>query len=224
MNGSDRNSIGFLLNGPSDADFIREFPKDDSTLSPPQGRATDFSNGGPLRNSYHHEPTMIGDIPPAPMASFNEYGPPVMAMGTDLDVFLGSLEFDNFERQTHNYNRPRENMMMLPSLDGFLDRGVLEQRAFEIRDKLRYTASTLNHPSNPPKEQLDAIENITAINIASWIRLYFKHWHKHGPIVHEATFNPCTAALPLVLALMSLGGMVSPEKTRLCNSRLDLSC
>jgi len=63
-------------------------------------------------------------------------------------------------------------------------------------------------PNLPPKELVEAIELITGNKVAEFIKLYFKHWHKHAPMVHEATFNLCTAALPLVLALMSLGGMV----------------
>ena len=84
----------------------------------------------------------------------------------------------------------------------------MDQRAFDIREKLKYTAATMNPPHPPSKELLDAIELITVDNFAAYIKLYFRHWHKHAPMVHEATFNPTTAALPLVLALMSLGGMV----------------
>lgn len=205
MPGSDRNSIGFLLNCPSDGDFIREFPKD-NTLSPPQGNATTTShNVIPMRNAYEQ------GMSSGPLPGYHEYEPP--SMGSNLESFLSNLEFDNFERQTHNYNIPGENMMMLPSPDGFLDPAALEPRGFQIREKLIYTAQTLQQANLLPKELLDAIENISAANIASWIKLYFRHWHKHGPIVHEATFNPCNAALPLVLALMSLGGMVSPENT-----------
>jgi len=91
----------------------------------------------------------------------------------------------------------------------FVDRTAMEQRAFDIREKLRYTAATLNPPHLPSQELLDAIEHITADKVAAYIRLYFRHWHKHAPMVHEATFDPITAALPLVLTLMSLGGMVS---------------
>ena len=162
----------------------------------------------PMRNAY--EPVMEGlPPPPMPMPTYNEYGQ--VGLEPNLDHILSNLEFDNFERQTQNYAMPRENVMMLPSPDGFgyLNRAALEQRAFEIRDRLTYTTATLN-PGHPPSKQLlDTIELISATNIASWIELYFRHWHKHGPMVHEASFNPSTAALPLVLALMSLGGMVS---------------
>ena len=107
---------------------------------------------------------------------------------------------------------PNENMILWSGPDSlFLDRRVLEQRAFDIREKLRYTAAVQNPPHLPPKELIDAIELISADKLAAYIKLYFRHWHKHAPMVHEATFNPCTAALPLVLSLMSLGGMVSSQ-------------
>jgi len=214
MVGSDRNSIGFLLNCPSDGDFIREFPKD-STMSPPQGNGTtSFPSMMPMRNPY--DPRLSS----TPMPSYHDFEQP--AIGPNLEVFLSNLEFDNFERQTHNYSLPGENMILLPSLDGGLNIAALEPRSFQIKEKLIYTAQTLQQVNLLPTELLDAIEHITATNIASWIKLYFRHWHKHGPIVHEATFNPCTAALPLVLALMSLGGMVSPGIPCLCN--LGLAC
>lgn len=78
-----------------------------------------------------------------------------------------------------------------------------------MKEKLRYMASTQNLPHVPSREVLDAVEIITADNIAAFIKLYFRHWHKHGRMVHEATLNPRTAALPLVLVFVSLGGMVS---------------
>ena len=205
MGGSDRNSIGFLLNCPSDGDFIREFPKD-NTLSPTQGNVnSNFPNMLAMRNAY--DPGISSTLIPA----YHDYDQP--ATGANLDVFLSNLEFDNFERQTHNYEVPGENMMLLPGPDELLSPAALEPRGFQIREKLIYAAQTLQQANLLPKEQLDAIDNITGANIACWIKLYFRHWHKHGPIVHEATFNPCTAALPLVLALMSLGGMVSPGNT-----------
>jgi len=205
MAGSDRNSIGFLLNCPSDGDFIREFPKD-ITLSPPQDNAAaSFTSMMPMRNTY--DP----GISSASMPGYHDFDQPVM--GSNLEVFLSNLEFDNFERQTQNYSMPGENLMVLPSPDGLVNPAALEPRAFQIREKLIYSAQTLQQANLLPKEILEAIENITATNIASWIKLYFRHWHKHGPIVHEPSFNPCIAALPLVLALMSLGGMVSSENT-----------
>merc|ERR1712093_401986 len=102
---------------------------------------------------------------------------------------------------------------MDPESEGGLEEDLASRRyrAFDIREKLRYTAAVQNPPHLPPKELIDAIELISADKLAAYIKLYFRHWHKHAPMVHEATFNPCTAALPLVLSLMSLGGMYSKE-------------
>jgi len=204
--GSDRNSIGFLLNCPGETDFMREFPKD-NTLSP-NSKAADFANFIPSQNGYG---PVSSELSGATMPTYNEYGNVgVEGNSSNLDAFLRHLEFGTFEQQTHNFQMPGENIMLWSSPDPlFLDQAVLEQRAFRIREKLKYTAAIINPPLSPSKEVLDAIEIITANKIASWLKLYFRHWHKHGPMVHEATFNPCKAALPLVISLMSLGGMVS---------------
>jgi hypothetical protein len=204
--GSDRNSIGFLLNCPGETDFMREFPK--STTLSPNNRAADFSSLMSIGRRF--EPG-TGEL--AGPSMYQEYGH--MIQENNLDVFLSQLEFSNFEQRTNNWQMPGENMVLWSGPDAlFLDRAVMDQRAFDIREKLKYTAATQNPPHLPSKELLDAIELITADNLAAWIKLYFRHWHKHAPMVHEATLNPCNAALPLVLGLMSLGGMVSSVQLR----------
>ena len=149
-------------------------------------------------------------MPPAPSV-YQEYGH--MIQENNLDVFLSHLEFQTFETATHNWQMPGENMMLWSGGDAlFIDRSVLDRKAFEMREKLRFTAATQNPGHLPLPELMQAIELITGDNVAAYIKLYFRHWHKHAPMVHEATFNPCTAAIPLVLALMSLGGMVCPRR------------
>ncbi|KAF4624958.1 hypothetical protein G7Y89_g13210 [Cudoniella acicularis] len=211
---SDRNSIGFLLNCPSEADFMHEYPK--STTLSPNTRAADFQN---LMNlgSATYEPlaSKINGAVPA----YQGFNP--LIQENNLDVMLSNLEFDTFERQTHNWQMPGENLILWSGHDGlFLDRNVLDQRAFDIREKLKYTAASQNPPNWSSKELLDAVEMITADSIAANINLYFRHWHKHGPMVHEATFNPCTAAFPLLLALMSIGGMYSKEAADVAKLKL----
>lgn len=179
---------------------MREFPKD-ATLSP-NGKSTELKNLMALDDVLFPMGSLTGSIP-----VYSDYGQ--VAPDSNLDTFLRHLEFSTFEQQTHNYPGPAENMILWSGADtGYLDRGVLTPRVFDIREKLRYTAMTMNPPHAPPKEVLDAIELLTVNKIVFWIKLYFRHWHKHGPIVHEATFSPCSAALPLVLAMMSIGGMV----------------
>jgi hypothetical protein len=196
---SDRNSIGFLLNRPGETDFMQEFPKS-STMSPQ--KAGEFA--GLVDAERRFEPH-IGNVPGGTL--YQEYGQ--LVHENNLDVFLSHLEFQTFEQQTNNWQVPDDNVIAWSGPNSIsLDKAILDQRAFDIREKLKYTAATINPPHSPSNEVLDAIEIITADNIAAYVKLYFNHWHKHAPMVHEATFNPCRAALPLVLALMSLGGMV----------------
>jgi hypothetical protein len=197
---SDRNSIGFLLNCPSERDFIEEFPK--STTLSPNSKPEGYSSSGPSGQHFHH----MGDIPDR-TSVYREYGH--MIQENNIDVFLSHLDFSNFEQQTNNWQMPGENLILWSGSDRFLDRGVFEQKAFQIRSTMKHTSEIMNPPHSPPAEIVEALELITADNIAAWIKLYFRHWHKHAPMVHEATFDPCNAACPLILSLMSLGAMVS---------------
>lgn len=200
-NGSDRNSIGFLLNCPSETDLIQEYPK--STTLSPNNKPDGPSNLLPVGRTYEPVEDLSGGA-----SVYQEYGH--MIKENNVDVFLSHLELSTFEQQTHNWQMPGDNMILWSESDSlFLDRTVLEQRAFDIRTKIKFASDVMNPPHPPPAEVLGALDLITADNIAAWIKLYFRHWHKHAPMVHEATFNPCSAAEPLVLALMSLGAMVS---------------
>ena len=158
------------------------------------------------RNSF---PIVPGISSAGPQA-YAQYGQmPPIPENNNLDNMLRGLEFATFTQQQSNWPVAGDNMMPWSGAQGvFLDRNVLEQRAFAIKEKLRYTANTMNAPHQASKEILEAIDRISANSIVVNIKLYFTHWHKNAPFVHQPTFNPCTAALPLVLALMSLGGMV----------------
>jgi hypothetical protein len=195
--GSDRNSIGFLLNGTGETDFMREFPK--STTLSPHNKAADFAS---MAVDARYEP---GGVAPSMYQGYRQ-----ATQEHSLDIMLSHLEFSTFEQRTNNWQMPGENIMLGSGPDDlFVDMAAMDQRAFDIREKLKYMAATQNPPHPPSKDLLDAIELITVDNFAAYVKLYFRHWHKHAPMVHEATFNPTKAALPLVLALMSLGGMVS---------------
>jgi hypothetical protein len=182
---------------------MREFPKS-STLSP-NSKASEFSSLMTLGQNY--EPMNMNGGAPV----FQNYGQIIHESTLEAtEALLSNLEFGTFEEREHNWQMPGDNVIPWSGPEAlFLDRNALENRAFDIRDKLKYTASSLHTPHLPPQEIQEAIELMTADNVAAWIKLYFKHWHKHAPLVHEPSFNPHTAALPLVLALMSLGGMVS---------------
>ncbi|TVY93686.1 Gastrula zinc finger protein [Lachnellula willkommii] len=209
---SDRNSIGFLLNCPTETDFMREFPKS-STLSP-NSKPAEYQSFTSLGHSYEPPLAAMND------ASYmhQDYGH--IMQDNRLDVLLDNLEFEKFEERSHSWQMPGENAMPWSGDATFIDRHVLGQRAYEIREKLKYTAANLHSPNMPPKEILDGINSITADNMAAWVKLYFTHWHKHAPLVHESSFNPCAAAIPLILAVISLGGMYSKESAEVAKLKL----
>ncbi|PBP20705.1 hypothetical protein BUE80_DR008591 [Diplocarpon rosae] len=149
------NGMRFLLNCPSENDFMRAFPQS-TTQSP-----------GPMARQLPGPTSLDGEYKDRIPSSIL-YGP--AAQEDNLEEFLNRLEFENFEQQTQNW-----------------------QAANVMRQ---------------------AIDTITAETVAANIGLYFKHWHKHAPMVHEATFSPVSAALPLVLALMSIGGMREDESSQ----------
>ncbi|RDW71876.1 hypothetical protein BP5796_07910 [Coleophoma crateriformis] len=255
--GSDRNSIGFLLNCSTERDFMTRFPKS-VTLSP-HPRAANLAAVIPGVNGYHALSNAIPNelkngisndmnngIPPGISSALSHslqhglsggvatglsngmgnnltteiangigngqnyeiYG----NMEGNVDLLLSSLEFESFEKATHNWPGMQVPGILWSSSNSlYIDRSVLEQRASDIRQNLYRTATSQAGSNLPPKEVVEAIEYLSADKIAAYIKLYFQHWHKHGPIVHEPSFNPCMAAVPLVLVLMALGAMYSKE-------------
>ncbi|KAG4028416.1 hypothetical protein MFRU_021g00080 [Monilinia fructicola] len=203
---SDRNSIGFLLNF-GEAEFMREFPK--ASTGSPKDRASEFTS---LFPQSAIQPWTGGDLMNQNVANFD--------FGSNMQMdpsaaFLHNLEFETFKQQTYGWQLPTENLIPWSGTDSaFIDRDILEQRAYEMREKLRCAASVQAGVNLPSKEIIEAIDFITGDVIAAYVKLYFKHWHYHAPIVHEPSFNPCTAALPLVLLIMSLGAMFSEQAAK----------
>ncbi|QSZ35309.1 hypothetical protein DSL72_008178 [Monilinia vaccinii-corymbosi] len=201
---SDRNSISFLLNVGED-EFIREFPRD-ATVSL-KDRASEPTI---LFPRCAIQPWTGGEATNQNVANFG--------YSSNLEMgprFLRHLEFETFKRETHKQPRPAESSIPWSGMDVmFSARGALEQRAFEMRERLRCAAASQAGANGPSREIMEAIEFITGDIVAACVELYFKHWHHNAPIVHEASFNPCTAALPLVLLITSLGAMFSEQAVK----------
>ncbi|KAL3420884.1 transcription factor [Phlyctema vagabunda] len=213
--GSARNSIGFLLNCPKDTDFMVRFPK--STTMSPNTKVANFTNLISGGNGYNAAANGLS----VSLSHNYEYFANVGG-GNNIDTLLSNLEFESFERrQAANWSGIQMPGILWPGADAmYMDRSVLEQRSLEIRQNLYRAAAQEFGPPSLSKELVDAIELLTADNIAAFIKLYFRHWHKHGPIVHEPSFNPCIAAIPLVLALMALGAMYSKDPIEVSKIKL----
>lgn len=179
----------------------------------PGGRIVEYTVNAPNDNAFQQP--LVADTPmPATEYRYFE-GENVAAPRDNLETFLDSLELSNFERATNNWQMPGDEVPAWPEASHlqpqYNEQAVLEERTFDLREKLRFTAASMTAPNPPAQELLDAIECITAHMLANNISLYFRHWHKHAPMVHEGSFVSRTAALPLLLAMCSLGGMVSAE-------------
>ncbi|KAK6613845.1 hypothetical protein H4I96_00166 [Botrytis cinerea] len=133
---SDRNSIGFLLNFPNEAEFMRQFPKA-STGSSPKERTAEYTS---LLPQSTIQPWATGDMMNQNIVNFGY----TSNMEVDPNLsFLHNLEFDTFERQTHGWQFPPDNLIPWSPDGMFNDRNVLERRAYDIREKLRYAASSM---------------------------------------------------------------------------------
>jgi hypothetical protein len=188
---------------------MREFPKD-TTSSPSKSHVEhveDVPSPSTTQNESRYSPTSPGQYQCPPSHHSRHIR---MPRESNLDIFLSNLDLGTFEWQTNNYQTSVDVTVQPGYGPLLLDRAALEQLSIDIRTRLGSAAVSMNVPNAPPRELLDSIQGITAKNIAIWSRLYFRHFHKHGPIVHEATYNPAAAALPLVLAIISIGAMASP--------------
>lgn len=94
---------------------------------------------------------------------------------------------------------------------------ALEPRAAEVRELLQMTAA--NFGSSSPEHQAllgtgPAIAMMSSAETHSLVELFFQHYHKHCPILHKPSFNPMIVPMPLLLAVIALGGMYAPDKAR----------
>jgi hypothetical protein len=196
----NRNSINFLLNSPGEKDFLREFPK--SNYMSPNNQHAQVANM--LVTPYAFPPP---DMAPG-MANFQQFHP---ASEPSFATIMSGMTFDATYNKQTSWMLPMDSATPWTGTDERI-RSIMEKRAMDVREGLKMTAHNYNiisQQGNAMEQFYDAIEIITADFIVHNIDLYFRNWHRHAPMVHQPTFNACNAALPLVLALMALGGMVS---------------
>lgn len=98
---------------------------------------------------------------------------------------------------------------------------ALEPRAIEIQHLLQETLSAMN--AIPEAENGTdigtSISQLTGSEIQTCVDLFFQKYHRHCPIIHTPSFNPARAPLPLLLSVMALGAMYSPELPRVQRMR-----
>jgi hypothetical protein len=207
----DHISINFLLNNPPNDDFAGRFPTHQT-----RAEESEYSDGS---------------VPPdqafAPEVS-GCYGGP-----STYDAFLGAdMSFDSFfDNLEHlSFGAPLTHTHSPGLTNG---RGEysnifsgLEPRANEIKDRLRIAAATLDnlHGTQSLKDLDSTIELIIPSEIEACVDLFFRYYHRHCPILHRPSFCPLIVPLPLLLAVMALGGMYykDPDKVAWIRTLLSL--
>lgn len=66
----------------------------------------------------------------------------------------------------------------------------------------------------------NALEIVTPEKIKSFLELYFYHWQRHCPIIHQQTFDASKAALPLLITMFAIGGMYSKYANEIASIQL----
>jgi hypothetical protein len=193
-------SINFLLNSPQNDDFAERFPTRQSRTE-----ETDSSCGTmPLRQAI-----------PSDIEWSDGVGIYDAFFGADMsfDSFFDNLENLSFGAPLTHTHSPT----FTTSQGEYSDvSSGLEVRALEIKDHLRVAAATLDDINETHcLSDLDpAIALVTYVEIETCIDLYFRYYHRHCPIIHKATFCPVVAPMPLLLAVMALGGMYHKDASK----------
>ena len=204
-------SINFLLNTPQNDDFVGRFP---TCLA--RTEETDSSDG---TTSLDH-----AIAPHTP-----EWCDGVRTYDTffDADVSFDSF-FDNLENLSFGAPLTHTHSPTFTTGPGEYSNifSGLEPRALEIKDHLRSAAATLDNLDGTEylKDLDPAIELIAPSEIEHCADLFFRYYHQHCPILHKPSFCPVIVPMPLLLAVMALGGMYQKDSGKVAwiRSLLDL--
>lgn len=203
----DAIPIHHLLNNPDGDDFVGRFPirdttgrlgtdEDDVTIGEPE----DSSEASHWSEDFETNDVFIGAELP------------------DLEINFDSF-FGGFETMTFGAYPLVPDISQIFSGAALASPSAmaLEPRAYEIRQVMMETASKLAHdfPENSHMLHLaPAIELLTPTEIDHCIGLFFGNYHRHCPILHRPSFHPTTVPTALLLAIVALGAMYSPEPAK----------
>ncbi|KIW14953.1 hypothetical protein PV08_07740 [Exophiala spinifera] len=191
--------------------------------------ADDFAGRFPIRSNESaqtedEDDTASGDLEIGSETSHwsEDYDVNDVFVGADVADFE-TLNFDTFfggfDTLTFSSYPLHQDMSQVTSVGGLTSpmAMALEPRAFEIRQLLLDTATTL---SNESPQSLNLLQLASSINLLTntelehCINLYFANYHRHCPIVHRPSFQPTVAPVPLILGMVALGAMYSQERAK----------
>ena len=99
---------------------------------------------------------------------------------------------------------------------------LLEPRAHEVREVLQVTAGNFGTALPEASHMLQlgpAIDALTGLEVELLVNLFFSNYHRHCPVLHRPAFQPTVCPLPLLLAVMALGGMYAQDRVQVQRMR-----
>ena len=204
----DAISIAHLLNNVPEDDFVGRFPIRKIQTSPADPEL-DASIGDPEDSSEASHWSEEVDA----------YDPYVGAADTGFETFFNGLEALTFNQHVMRGDTEAAAVNFVPY--GPMSQ-LLEPRAHEVREVLQVTAANFGTALPEASHMLQlgpAIDALTGLEVELLVNLFFQNYHRHCPVLHRPSFQPTLCPLPLLLAVMALGGMYAQDRVQVQRMR-----
>ncbi|KAF3105150.1 hypothetical protein TWF594_005734 [Orbilia oligospora] len=232
-NGSDppdlRGSIEYLLNGQSQGSlgFVQVFPL--SATPDEEDSDSPITNGISVPTTATAIPITISSVPqptPFDMDFSLNYDASILP-DIDLNMLFGEMGYlmniglePNALWDPHLFSEHSS-----PATTTDLD--VYDAHASFLRPELFKVVQSFQLPEGSPeyRRAVETVESVTGDLLQRFTNSFFRHWHKHGPIIHIPSYSPSTCATVLILAMCCIGGLYVKDagEIRRCRGLLDIA-
>ncbi|KAK6358088.1 hypothetical protein TWF730_007443 [Orbilia blumenaviensis] len=224
-----RGSIEYLLNGQSQGNlgFVQVFPL--SATPDEEDSDSPIASGSNVASVTTAIPITISSVPqPTPFnMDFSLNYDASILPDIDLNMLFGEMGYlmnIGLEQNTlwdpHLFSEHSS-----PATTTDLD--VYDAHASFLRPELFKVVQTFQLAENSPdyRRMMETVESVTGDLLQRFTNSFFRHWHKHGPIIHLPSYSPSTCATVLILAMSCIGGLYvkDPVEIRRCRGLLDIA-
>ncbi|KAF3929903.1 hypothetical protein AA313_de0201984 [Arthrobotrys entomopaga] len=218
-NGSDppdlRGSIEYLLNGQSqgNVDFVQVFPV---STTPEEDDVANISN----------QMSVLPQTDPFGMDFEMNYDACILP-DIDLNTLFGEMGYlmnigseSNSMWDPHIFSE-RSSPATTTDLDIYdAHASLLRPELFKVLQSFQLIEGSMEY-----QRAVEAVELITGDVLQRFTNSFFRHWHKHGAIIHVPSYSPSTCATVLILAMSCIGGLYVKDQSeiRRCKNLLDIA-
>ncbi|KAK6543582.1 hypothetical protein TWF694_000325 [Orbilia ellipsospora] len=218
-NGSDppdlRGSIEYLLNGQSQGNvgFVQVFPV---STTPEEDDVTNISN----------QMSVLPQTDPFGM-DFNMNYDACILPDIDLNTLFGEMGYlmniglePNSLWDPHIFSE-HSSPATATDLDVYdAHASFLRPELFKVVQSFQLVEGSMEY-----QRAVEAVELITGDVLQRFTNSFFRHWHKHGAIIHVPSYSPSTCATVLILAMSCIGGLYVKDQSeiRRCRNLLDVA-